>query len=229
MEREHFWFQGRGELLKSLLRGRVGPGTVVLDAGCGTGSMLAELRRQGADVVGIDALPEAVALAEATCPEARVELGDVTALPFPAESFDGVVFLDVLEHVDDRCALAEAVRVLRRGGFLALSVPACPRLWSRRDELAGHLRRYQRRGLHMRLEEAGLRVERLTHYQLVLFPLIAATRLLGRRRAAWLEREERVPPTLGRALAAVNRLEARLAARLSLPIGSSLVGIAVKP
>jgi SAM-dependent methyltransferase len=190
--------------------------------------MLVELRRAGATPVGVDALPDAVERARRTCPEARVELADVTALPFEPGSFDGAVLLDVLEHVDDRRALAEVARVLRPGGFVAVSVPACPRLWSRRDELAGHLRRYTRERLVSRLAEAGLAVEKLTYYQLVLFPLFALTRVLARMWPAWVEREERIPSRLDRVLAALNRAEARLAAWVSLPYGSSLVAIAVR-
>ena len=229
IEGTHFWFEGRRELLKRMLAGRLArPGTVVLDAGCGTGDMLTVLRDLGQDAVGVDALPEAVELARARWPHARVELGDVTELPFSDGSFDGVMLLDVLEHVDDRRALAEAARVLRAGAFVAVAVPACPRLWSRRDEVAGHLRRYERRGLVRRLEEAGFEVERVTHYQFALFPLFALSRLLGRRNASWLEREEHVPSRIGRPLSAVNRLEARLAAHVSLPAGSSLVAVALK-
>ena len=230
IEGRHFWFEGRRELLRRLLAGRLGrPGTVVLDAGCGTGSNLVMLRDLGQEAVGVDALPAAVELARRICPESAVELGDVTSLPFADESFDGVVLLDVLEHVDDRLALSEATRVLRRGGFVAVSVPACPRLWSRRDEAAGHLRRYSKRELRARLQHAGLEVERMTHYQFLLFPLFAVTRLLARRRPAMHEREERVPAPLGRLLGAVNVAEARLADWVSWPIGSSVVAVAVRP
>jgi SAM-dependent methyltransferase len=50
--------------------------------------------------------------------------GDATRLEFPDRSFDAVTMFDVIEHVpDDRCALAEAFRVLKPGGYLLLSTP----------------------------------------------------------------------------------------------------------
>lgn len=53
-----------------------------------------------------------------------VRYADVTALDFPAASFDAVLSLDVLEHVPDyRAALHEFARVLRPGGQCVLSVP----------------------------------------------------------------------------------------------------------
>jgi SAM-dependent methyltransferase len=228
IEETHFWFAGRRELLMRLLAPYLLQPKRILDAGCGTGSMLRELRRRGQDAVGVDSLPEAVGLARSGAPGVPVELGDVTGLPFASGSFDGVLLLDVLEHVDDRRALAEASRVLRPGGFLAVSVPACPWLWSRRDELAGHRRRYDRRSLLRRIDDAGFDVRRSTHYQLLLFPLVVLTRVLGRRKPAWLEREDHVPSGIRPVLAVVNQLEARVAARVSLPLGSSIVAVAVK-
>ena len=50
--------------------------------------------------------------------------GDATALPFPDDFFDAVTLFDVLEHIgDDKRAITESLRVLKKGGFLLLSTP----------------------------------------------------------------------------------------------------------
>lgn len=50
--------------------------------------------------------------------------GDLLALPFPDEAFDGVVLTEVLEHcIDPRAALAEVFRVLKPGGLLLVTSP----------------------------------------------------------------------------------------------------------
>jgi SAM-dependent methyltransferase len=85
-------------------------------------------------------------------------------LPFPDGAFDLVIAAEILEHIpDDRAAIAEAVRVLRPGGRLAVTVP---RWWPERvcwalsdayhEVEGGHVRIYRRPQLASRLQSAGL-------------------------------------------------------------------------
>lgn len=228
IDRWHFWFRGRRALLHVVLADALRIPSEILDVGCGSGTTLAWLQERGHRVTGVDGHPRAVAAARRTAPGATVELAPAVALPFDACSFDGVMMLDVLEHVDDDAgALREVRRVVRPRGWVALTVPACPRLWGVRDEDAGHVRRYRADGLRAAVASAGLTLERLTHYQLALLPLVAATRLLGGRRLR--DREDLPPPWLNAVLGAVNAVEARVAARVDLPLGSSLVALARRP
>ena len=98
----------------------------VLDIGTGTGR-IAELLEPAAErVTGLDKSPEMLRFARARLqhlPTGRVELlqGDFGALPFAPETFDTVVFHQVLHYaLQPDYALAEAARVCRAGGRIAI-------------------------------------------------------------------------------------------------------------
>ena len=93
----------------------------VLEVGCGTGIITTKIAALPgvAEAVGVDPGPFFVDRARRRAPELRFEVADGRALPFPDGSFDGVVFATTLCHVPGpEIALAEARRVLRRGGYL---------------------------------------------------------------------------------------------------------------
>jgi SAM-dependent methyltransferase len=117
-------------------RFRISPGEQVLDMGCGAGRHAFELYRRGTDVVAFDQDADELAAvsdmfaamrAEREVPEgaeADVKQGDALQLPFADGEFDRVVAAEVLEHIPaDERAIAELVRVLRRGGRMAVTVP----------------------------------------------------------------------------------------------------------
>jgi SAM-dependent methyltransferase len=106
----------------------VGPGTQLLDVGCGTGIVA----RTAADVVGPSGTVTGVDLNEAMLtvaarirPAIDWRQGDAAALPFDAEVFDAVTCqMAMMFFPDRRRALAEMGRVVRRHGTVAVVVPA---------------------------------------------------------------------------------------------------------
>lgn len=89
----------------------------VLDAGCGSGEFLRTLVGVGAMARGVDPAPGMVALAGLDA-----HLGDFDALPWPDATFDVVTAINALQFADDSlAALAEARRVTRPGGFIAVA------------------------------------------------------------------------------------------------------------
>jgi SAM-dependent methyltransferase len=88
-------------------------------------------------------------------------LGEITALPFPDDSFDLVCAFDIVEHVeDDRQAFRELGRVARDAAVVIFSVPLDPARWSAFDALVGHVRRYDPDDLLTLLGEHALVLER---------------------------------------------------------------------
>jgi hypothetical protein len=85
--------------------------------------------------------------------------------------------LDVLEHIDeDYLAAAEIARVLRPGGAALIAVPCDMALWSAHDEAVGHVRRYSRSELTICIQKAGLTIERMWSWNVLLRPAAALRR-----------------------------------------------------
>ncbi|NTU79987.1 MAG: class I SAM-dependent methyltransferase [Chloroflexales bacterium] len=98
-------------------------GRTVLEVGCGSGSILASMRQMGAasaDLIGVDLLPDRVALAGKRYPDMAFLTGNAEALPFPDERFDLVLLFTVFSSILDQAmaanVAAEVRRVLRPGG-----------------------------------------------------------------------------------------------------------------
>ena len=90
--------------------------------------------------------------------------------------FDTVVYIDVLEHIEnDREELESAALLLRAGGRLVVLAPAHQWLFTPFDAAIGHCRRYDRRMLR-RLSPLGLRIEQLWYLDSVGLALSFANR-----------------------------------------------------
>jgi 2-polyprenyl-6-hydroxyphenyl methylase/3-demethylubiquinone-9 3-methyltransferase len=135
-----------------------GPGRRLLDLGCGKGRFAVHLRARGAEVVGLDL--SAAMLARGGGPD-RVR-GSARRLPFAAAAFDGVLAVEVLEHVAPRgldAVLDEVSRVLRPGGTVAIVDKNAGALDARRPWLPSLAVKWidQRRGRWMYPPDAPVR------------------------------------------------------------------------
>lgn len=237
IEDKHWWFVGRREIFLTVLNRylRPRPGGAprrLLDVGCGTGTMLQYLARYG-QPQGIDIDPAAVAF----CRQRGVTAVQQVApgpLPFAAASFDLVTALDVLEHLDDdRAMIREVYRVLRPGGLFLLSVPAYRFLWGAQDEISAHRRRYVAAEIRERLTAAGFTLCCVSYFNTVLFPIIAAIRMVRPYRpgAADLKSDFTLtrPGPVNTLLGWLLAREAPLVAGGRLPFGVSILALAARP
>src|SRR5947209_2834890 len=115
------WQMARWDRAIALLPFRKGR---VLDLGCAFGFATLRLARKGYETVGVDSSVRYIAWAKQRHPQGQYLLASAEALPLADASFEGVLLLDVLEHVvDERVVMREVWRVLKPGGTLILSVP----------------------------------------------------------------------------------------------------------
>jgi len=103
---------------------RVGPGTRLLDVGCGGGFAMLLAARRGATVAGIDATEELIEIARERVPGADLRVGDIgVPLPHPEASFDVVTAFNSVQFSPDPVATIEHLRgVTKPGGVIALLV-----------------------------------------------------------------------------------------------------------
>ncbi|MEM7306022.1 MAG: class I SAM-dependent methyltransferase [Planctomycetota bacterium] len=175
LERTHWWFRGRRTVYFGLLRHHLngsGAPKRVLDLGCGMGGFLEGLGEIGERITPSDISLESLGhCADRGFPHGILSSG--YSLPFADDSFDLVCMFDAIEHIpDDHTVMREVARVLRPGGHVFVSVPAYQFLFANNDRVAQHQRRYTRGMLRGVFEQAGLTVERNTHSNVFLFPLI---------------------------------------------------------
>jgi SAM-dependent methyltransferase len=105
----------------------VGPGTRLLDAGCGAGGASVLAAGRGAQVNGLDAAEALLAIARTRVPDGDFHLGDVEALPYGDATFDAILAADVLAYVaDPLAALCELRRVCTRQGRVVLAIWGAP-------------------------------------------------------------------------------------------------------
>lgn len=242
LESEHFWHVHRRGLILDFVRRALPAGGRLIELGCGTGAVATWLNRHGYRVDYGDVHAEGLAAARrraereltpnADDPLRFVRL-DVTA-QFPSGDYDGALYCDVLEHLDDPAPVLRLAREhLRPDALVLFTVPAFRLLWSPWDDVQHHRRRYTPAEARALAERCGLRVERATCFFGPLFFAAGAVKLARRARdllrdpapPAAFDRllEARSTPALNRALVRGLSLERRWLRGRDLPCGTSVV------
>jgi len=238
VEDRHWWHAVlRRQVLLTLAGAALPPRAQLLDAGCGTGGMLAFLREKcpKLDLDGIDASELAVRHCH-TRGLKQVRHGSVHSLPFANDTFDVVLSLDVLYHsgVEQERALAEMRRVLRPDGLLLLNVPAFECLRGAHDVAVCGARRYKACHVREMLERHSLTDVNTHYWNAWLFLPLLAWRRMSRIQPGVAEpaavSDLILPPVwLNRCLSLVGRLDAKGCRAFRVPFGSSVFATARKP
>lgn len=108
------------------------PSARILEAGCGAGRYVKYLCEKGYDCVGIEYSKATVDKVKSKWPELDIIEGDVEKMPYPDNTFKGIISIGVIEHFEDgpKKVLAEMQRVLEPGDIALVTVPCLN--WLRR-------------------------------------------------------------------------------------------------
>jgi SAM-dependent methyltransferase len=227
LDSRHWWFVARRRILSELIEREVPlPAAArILEIGCGTGHNFEMLGHFGhVDAIEVD--DEARALSSRRLGR-EIGSSPLPELPgIPDGAYHLIALLDVLEHIEeDRASLASIKRKLALGGRVLLTVPANQWMWSAHDAAHHHHRRYSKAGLRRVIEEAGLKVETLSYFNSLLFPVAAAARIAGKI-SGKTESDDAMPSApVNNVLEKVFGFERHLVGRVPLPAGVSLVAI----
>jgi SAM-dependent methyltransferase len=220
------WFVGRRRIVRRLLA-RFAPAARplrILEVGCGTGSNIALLREFGeVEAVEPDAWARGFARQRTG---ARIHAGTLAEVALEDGRYDLIVLLDVLEHIDrDVASLQMLRRKLAPGGRMLLTVPAAPWMWSSHDVAHHHKRRYTATTFRRAFADSGLRVRHMSHFNTLLYPLIAGVRLAGRLRGHEGGDDAMPSPPVNTLLEHVFAAERYWVTRGALPFGVSLLAV----
>src|SRR5713226_8563468 len=211
----------------------------IMEVGCSAGHLLADMRRclPNATLTGGDyTLGTLLKLGEKMpgIPLVRFNLADS---PLPSDTYDAMVLLNVLEHIEDDVAASRHIaRMLKPGGFAVIEVPAGPELFDDYDRQLQHFRRYTLAGLCKVIEGAGLEVERRNYLGALIYPAFYLAKKLSQSSPKPAEeREQHVTSAIG-ATSRLNpighvimALEEAMSRAIEFPRGIRCVVTARKP
>lgn len=233
VEDRMWWYRGLRLLVADLLQWALERSKArgcVLDAGCGTGGMLARLGASvgGRATIGLEYDLNAAALAIAKT-RRPIVAGSVTGMPLGDAVIAAYLSLDVLCHagVEPAAALDEARRCLAPRGVAVFNLPAYSWLLSAHDKRVHNVRRFTSGEARAMVARHGFRVLRSTYWNTLLFPLMLLHRLIERDDAESDVRDfPRWQDALFSAALAVERAAIRCGIRL--PFGGSLILVAAR-
>jgi ubiquinone/menaquinone biosynthesis C-methylase UbiE len=200
----------------------VKPPAKLLEIGCGTGNVSSFLSKKKYLVTGFEFYSEAI---RRVWPGFQMVQGDAIKIPFKENSFDVVGLFDLIEHFqDDTKLLKEAVRVVKKGGLIVLTVPAREELWSGFDELSFHKRRYTKKKLESIFSDADITPLSIEYMFMSLYLPMKYTRDKKCKKNDVFK----INPLINVILKGLFDIERFMSKSFPLPIGTSIIAVAKK-
>lgn len=197
---------------------------LILEVGCSSGFLLQDLKDvfPHISIIGSDYLAEPLHKLSHKLSSIPLLQFNLQTCPLPDNSVDGVVALNVLEHIEnDQDALWHLYRILRPGGIAHIEVPAGEELFDIYDEYLMHYRRYDLPKILAKAELAGFMVQHITHLGFSLYPFFWVVKKLNRNHLSKSEEQKRKIVS-GQIRKTKNSLLMKLAIELEIKLGTNM-------
>jgi SAM-dependent methyltransferase len=242
-ERENFWYRIRNEILLSWINQYILKGSKFLEIGCGTG-FVSQSIKENYDNDCADVSGEALSYCRnknAAHNYYQIDLCDEDlGSRIDISQYAGIGLFDVIEHIEeDEKALRNINRLMAPDALLFMTVPANRELWSEWDEYTCHKRRYSKKDFVQLLNRSGFRIERMSFFMCILYPLVRISRVAAvEKRIKSSSPGDNIQKTihyiigehsdLNRVLYSFFKIEVSLLNYTNLPFGVSIICVASK-
>lgn len=226
--RNHWWFRSREMFLVEQIAALTLPNPPrILDVGCGSGWFFESLEKFSDQLFGIET--DAKLIEQSASKKVPIHHGQLDDSYKPSESFDLILMLDVIEHIqDDVSVLRRAAELLSPDGVILLTVPAFRFLWTSHDVINHHFRRYSTSSLRRSATAAGLTASSCEYFFHWLVPIKLAMRGKEIIFGASNPLPKLPSSSMNRIGYSISRFEQRFLRALRLPFGTSLLAV-LKP
>jgi SAM-dependent methyltransferase len=177
MDERHWYGKNRNILLNNLVLKHVKLDQEILEIGCGTGTILKNLKAHGYSVTGI----EPTNTGFSSCIEKNLNVQNKYLNEyFPDSKYDAILLFDVLEHIENDLKALQHIHdhLLKSGGIIIIAVPSSPILWSQLDVDVFHFRRYTFRTMSKLLKNSNFEIKFYRGWVTLLYPIVFLHRKL---------------------------------------------------
>ena len=188
-QKKHWWFQARKKIIDQIISSiNLKKKKNILDFGAGSGVNLDMLRKHG--LVDIH---EQNKYARAVIKKERKIRNLYSTLKIKKNFYDLILLADVIEHVKQpKELLKDLKKFLKKDGHILITVPAYQFLFSKKDKVLGHYRRYNKELL--KTELSGFKVENISYFNTFLcIPIIIMTMLNKFLKKDYIKQVETTP------------------------------------
>jgi len=224
-EKNHWWFFSRREIFTRLIKSlKIKRNSKILDYGTGVGANIRLLKKFSINRISLYDQNKQLL-------NKLIKKNNFTTNYNPKTKYDLIVCTDVFEHIkNDKEIFIRLIEKLKKNGYLFITVPAYQVLYSKKDELLHHLRRYNKRQLINLINNKSIVISKISYFNFFLFiPISISILLLKILKIDFIDEVEKVPNFLiNNIFKKIFSFEKYFVNKFSFPFGLSLLAIVKK-